>query len=389
MVRPSYRGGVLFEPLVEEFSFTHGADCLVGDLVLPPWPGPHPTVVLVEGSGPGGRTPGTWPTRLAAAGLASLAYDKPGSGQSSGDWTRQTLHERAEETAAALRALHGRGELIADRVALLGSSQGGWVAHLVPARAPAVAAVVTISGPGVGVVAQERYRLRRQLPAEGFSDRDVAQALALLDDQLDRAAAGEDPRAIHAAHARWRAAGWYPLLAATTPASIAFLAAIADHDPAAVLAGLRCPCWRSSALMICWSRSNPASGPSPPCCVPAATRTTRSWSSRTPITASRSPPATARPTPAAATPWPASPPPATPNSSSPGCGTGSAPTSTIPADTARTATLGSRPSRSPRPEAASRPHHHPAVEQQLVIETPSHATYGSLLSVMGLAGRVW
>jgi pimeloyl-ACP methyl ester carboxylesterase len=100
--------------------------------------------------------------------LASLAYDKPGSGASRGDWTRQTLTGRAEESAAAVQALRGRDDVLAGAVALLGGSQGGWVAQLTSSLADTVAAVVTAGGPGVGVLAQEEYRLRHQLPAEGF-----------------------------------------------------------------------------------------------------------------------------------------------------------------------------------------------------------------------------
>jgi uncharacterized protein len=230
---------VLFEPVVEEFSFRHGSDRLVGDLARPPWPGPHPVVIFVEGSGPGGRNLGDWPTRLAAAGFASLAYDKPGCGASNGDWTRQTLDDRAAETTAAVTAVQRQAAAAA--VALIGGSQGGWVAHLAASRSAAIAAVVTVSGPGVGVLAQERYRLRHQLAAEGFDDRDVEQALVLLAEQVELVHAGEDPAAVHAAQAAWHGAGWYHLLAGTTPESIAFLAGIADYDPAAALAGLACP----------------------------------------------------------------------------------------------------------------------------------------------------
>ncbi|MFI7213476.1 alpha/beta hydrolase family protein [Micromonospora maritima] len=233
---------MLFTPPVAELSFHHDGDVLVGDLVRPPWPGPYPAVVFVEGSGPGGRDQRDWQIRLAAAGFASLAYDKPGSGASTGDWTRQTLTDRAGETLAAVGALRTRADVLPDAVALVGGSQGGWVAPLAASLSPAaVAAVVSVSGPAVGPVPQEEYRLRRQLPAEGFTDRDVRQATALLHEQVDRVRAGDDPADVHAAQARWHDAPWYPLLAGTSPASIGFLAGIADHDPEPALAALRRP----------------------------------------------------------------------------------------------------------------------------------------------------
>ncbi|MCZ7418547.1 alpha/beta fold hydrolase [Verrucosispora sp. WMMA2121] len=232
---------MLFEPVSTELSFRHDGDELVGDLVRPPAPGPYPAVVFVEGSGPGGRDLGEWPTRLAAAGFASLAYDKPGSGASTGDWTRQRLTDRAEETLAAVRALRQQPDVRADAVALIGHSQGGWVAPLAAARSDTVAAVVCVSGPGVGVLAQEEHRLRHQLPAEGFTGADVEQALRLLHEQVHRVRSGDDPVRVHAAQARWHTAPWSALLAGTTPRSIAFLAGIADHDPAVALRSLTCP----------------------------------------------------------------------------------------------------------------------------------------------------
>ncbi|MEU8296270.1 alpha/beta fold hydrolase [Micromonospora sp. NPDC048909] len=232
---------MLFTPVTTELSFDNNGTRLVGDYVRPPWPGPYPAVVFVEGSGPGGRDQGAWPTRLAAAGFASFAYDKPGSGASTGDWTGQTIADRATETTAAVRALREREDVLPDGVALVGGSQGGWVAQLAASVDDTVAAVVSVSGPGVNVLAQEEHRLRHQLPAEGFTEADVRQAVALLHDQVGRVRAGEDPARVHAEQARWHAAAWYPLLAGTTPRSIAFLAGIADYDPAPALGALRCP----------------------------------------------------------------------------------------------------------------------------------------------------
>jgi pimeloyl-ACP methyl ester carboxylesterase len=241
MAGGDYGGAVLFQPVTTVFSFDHDGNKLAGDLVRPPWPGPYPAVVFVEGSGPGGRDQGLWPTRLAAAGFASLAYDKPGSGASTGDWTRQSIADRAEEAVAAVRALRSRGGVLPDAVALIGGSQGGWVAQLAPSLDTTIAAVVSVSGPGVSVQAQEEYRLSHQLPAEGFTGTDVRQALAVMSEQVDRVRAGEDPARVHTSQAHWHDAPWYPMLAGTTPQSIAFLAGIADYDPITALAALPCP----------------------------------------------------------------------------------------------------------------------------------------------------
>ena len=72
----------------EEITFRSGPFTLVGDLQLPPGNGPFPAVVFVHGDGPNNRTSGvTYPPimeRMLRAGYATFAWDKPGTGESSG-----------------------------------------------------------------------------------------------------------------------------------------------------------------------------------------------------------------------------------------------------------------------------------------------------------------
>src|SRR5439155_3907294 len=89
------------EPLplrAEEVRFANGDVALAGTLLLPPGPGPHPACVVVHGSG------GQWrdcvrliADFLASVGVAALAYDKRGTGASTGDWDRASLPDLAED----------------------------------------------------------------------------------------------------------------------------------------------------------------------------------------------------------------------------------------------------------------------------------------------------
>src|SRR5580700_11228965 len=65
--------------------FSNGSVALAGSLFLPDGGGRHPAVVLFHGSGPQPRdeTTARW---FAAQGIAALAYDKRGVGESSGDF---------------------------------------------------------------------------------------------------------------------------------------------------------------------------------------------------------------------------------------------------------------------------------------------------------------
>ncbi len=233
---------VLLAPVQTAISFWNGMNRLVGDLVLPPWAGPHPVAIFVDGYGPGGRDQGSWPQRLAAAGIASFAYDKPGCGDSTGDWSVQTLPERAAETAAAIAMVRGHPAIADDAVALLGSGQGGWVSLLVAEAGDSpVAAVVVTSTAAVGSLALEQFRLAQRLTEHGFSAPEVALAQALLRERIRRLSVGEGPSSVIAAEAACHRAPWYRLMPGATPEEIAYLARLASFDPGPAVRALRAP----------------------------------------------------------------------------------------------------------------------------------------------------
>jgi fermentation-respiration switch protein FrsA (DUF1100 family) len=72
-----------------ELSFSWGGLHLAGTLHLPGSTGPHPTVLMMQGSGPSDRDNDGYfvPLRKAFldAGIAVYSFDKPGIGASTGD----------------------------------------------------------------------------------------------------------------------------------------------------------------------------------------------------------------------------------------------------------------------------------------------------------------
>lgn len=206
---------------------------------------PLPGLVLVDGSGDGDRTSwGGRPTWLADAGAVVLRHDKPGCGGSPGDWTAQTLHDRARETLDAVRALRGRPATAGQPVGLYGVSQGGWVALLAASMDPSeVDFVIVQSTPATTPVAQERDRLERTLRREGFDGHQLATAMAWVDERA-RLVLGDAPLAdvlaVQQTHARER---WYAptLFPYDDERSLRFLRGMLDFDPADVLPHVRCP----------------------------------------------------------------------------------------------------------------------------------------------------
>jgi len=112
-----------------------------GTLMLPDGDGPFPAVVLVAGSGPTDRDwcspllPGSngsgrlLAEAFAAAGIASLRYDKRASGPDAAESARAlfgklSMRSHLDELVAAVGVLAGHGSIDDERIAGLGNSEG-------------------------------------------------------------------------------------------------------------------------------------------------------------------------------------------------------------------------------------------------------------------------
>jgi pimeloyl-ACP methyl ester carboxylesterase len=226
-----------------DVSFENQGTRLAGVVRRPEGDGPHPAVAFVDGSGPAERD--SWDEEaeaLARAGFASLAWDKPGCGDSGGDWRDQGLEDRALEALAAVGCLQATAGVDPRRVALLGGSQGGWVGPLAASMSPDVAAVISLSGSGVSPYEQEAYRVERLLRDAGVADGQVAEALAFFHRRAERFRRGDDLEAVLAEQLGHKDAPWYPVLGDDGVVEhLAFMARIYFYDPAPALEKLRCP----------------------------------------------------------------------------------------------------------------------------------------------------
>jgi dienelactone hydrolase len=130
---------------------------IAGTLTLPPGAGPFPAVAMVHGSGPNTREDFQVFTAYSALlGIAVLADDKRGVGQSTGTYpgeraTPATVDRLARDAQAEVRYLARLPEIDAQRVGLLGDSQAGWIIALAAAREPAVKFGVALAGPTTSV----------------------------------------------------------------------------------------------------------------------------------------------------------------------------------------------------------------------------------------------
>ncbi len=97
---------------------------------------------------------------LADAGFLAVRYDKRGYGQSGGRAESATLTDFAEDARGVVRWLANRKDIDPRRIAVVGHSEGAWVALLAAAsKDRRIAAVVTIAAPsttGAEVVLEQQ-----------------------------------------------------------------------------------------------------------------------------------------------------------------------------------------------------------------------------------------
>jgi len=232
---------------------------LAGTLTVPAGEGPFPAVVLISGSGPqdrdealmGHRPFAVLADHLTRGGIAVLRFDDRGVGASTGDFAAATSEDFADDAEAAFRWLRARPEVDPAAVGLLGHSEGALMAPLVAAREPAVAFLVLIAAPGV----PGEQLLYRQgeliLRASGAGDAAVRasrraqeELFAAVRDAEDAAAAERAARAVLRRQAE--AQGLEGEQLAAVEAQAAQVASpwfrnVLVHDPAVVLAKVRCP----------------------------------------------------------------------------------------------------------------------------------------------------
>ncbi len=212
---------------------------LRGKLVVPLGPGPHPGVVLVHGSEAYSAVdfyPD--PYLFAAHGLATLVFDKRGTGGSDGTYT-QNFHVLARDVVAAVAALRRRPEVDAGRIQLEGGSQAGWIIPLAAAEDGRIESLLVDYGPMVAVAQEDRWGYVYQLREKGFGEEAIRQA-DRLQDALDATFRHREGAwgALGRARDRARGTDWFEA-ARGSDSALGFLA---DHP--------RVPLWAAPPLRL-------------------------------------------------------------------------------------------------------------------------------------------
>jgi pimeloyl-ACP methyl ester carboxylesterase len=204
---------------------------------------------MVPGSGAADRDNDVFfpPIRdhLLGEGIAVSSFDRPGVGESSGDWRDQGFDDLAADVMACLRYLRETGLADPARLGLFGHSQGGWIVLEAAARDTEVAFVITNSGPGVSPGEQERFAAWNGMVRAGLDSATIESLLPDFDRLLAMLRAGERFEAFARLFEDPDQAGRMKTLGlALVPEDAetwGVMCRIMDHDPRPAMARLRCP----------------------------------------------------------------------------------------------------------------------------------------------------
>ncbi len=175
---------LIYSPLVFAktiVTFEHGGDRLSGHYLPATSKEKNGAVILfVHGDGAmnyeaEGYYPLIWES-LRQQGYSILSWDKPGVGNSTGNWLSQSMSDRQGEVRAAIQFLQRNYGYSGRQIGLLGFSQAGWVIPAVAANNPNVGFVIGI-GFAIDWIKQGEYHTKTRLRVQQASTAETEQAL--------------------------------------------------------------------------------------------------------------------------------------------------------------------------------------------------------------------
>lgn len=194
----------------ESLTFTSAGAELAGTQYLPRGDGPRVGAVLVHGSGAQTRDEYRFYARwLATRGVAALAYDKRGTGASTGELYGTTYQGYAEDAAAGIRAMEAHPSIGEGCVGIVGFSEGEWVAPLTARLQPRTAFLVVIGASGLTPAEQVQAEIAERLTRRGFGGADIEAALALNEAVLAYQRTGQGAVELGARLAHAKAEPWF------------------------------------------------------------------------------------------------------------------------------------------------------------------------------------
>ena len=162
----------------ERYVFTSAHFKVVGEMRIPSGEGKYPLVIMVHEDGPAYRTYFFALKKcFLRAGYATLMWDKPGFGQSTGKFSQQHLRtERAKILLDAISHVKSHPRIDSSSIGVWGISQAGYVIPMALPKADDISFMIMVGCPGEDGIQQTAYLIRRQLEFEGVTEEEARQA---------------------------------------------------------------------------------------------------------------------------------------------------------------------------------------------------------------------
>jgi len=130
---------------------------LSGTFTRPTQKGKYPVVVLISGSGRTDRNGSSATHRpflvlsdyLTRNNIAVLRYDDRGYGESTGDFSKATTADFAQDVLSAVNYLKTRSDIDIKKIGLIGHSEGGIIAPLASNQSSDISFMVSMAGTGI------------------------------------------------------------------------------------------------------------------------------------------------------------------------------------------------------------------------------------------------
>ncbi len=174
----------------EEITFrTQGVDYdFKGTLTYPKKEGKYPLMIMISGSGLQNRDEEIMQHRpfaviadyMANNGIAVFRYDDRGFGSENAELFNATTLDYALDVESAINAVKNHPNIDANKIGLVGHSEGGLIAPIVASRNSEVDFLILLAGPGVNGMEVLIEQTKAICKVNGYSKKEIEEQLKAL-----------------------------------------------------------------------------------------------------------------------------------------------------------------------------------------------------------------
>lgn len=139
-------------------------------------------ILFIHGDGPVNKNSDegyypAWET-LAEENIISVSWDKPGVGNSTGNWLEQDMEDRKDEAERVLKWALDTFDVDPNRVGVWGASQGGWVITKLLNNNTDIKFAIGVA-PAVNWMRQGKFNTVSEMEYEGYSSKEINKRLSI------------------------------------------------------------------------------------------------------------------------------------------------------------------------------------------------------------------